>query len=319
MTKVINIGSDQNIFNPESEVRARSRARAFSLEKLLVLVAGASGRIERDGNLELLSMPLWRSLFFRPAEKFDLVTSQDPFEHGLISWFLAWRLGAELELQIHTDFLSPHFWRASIRNKIRVILARFLLPRADQIRVVSNRIKNSLIANRWRLKAIPTVRPIAVEAEKIKSARVTVDLHQKYPQFQKIILMASRLTREKNIALAIEAMAEVVKKLPQAGLIIVGSGPLESELKLQARSSKLEANVVFEPWVDQATLWSYYKTADLFLLTSLYEGYGLTLAEAQAAGCPIVATDVGVARELGVRIVESDARSVAAGLLDSLS
>ena len=44
---------------------------------------------------------------------------------------------------------------------------------------------------------------------------------------------------------------------------------------------------------------SYYKTADVFFQTSLYEGYGLSAVEANVAGCPVVSTDVGVASELG--------------------
>ena len=43
---------------------------------------------------------------------------------------------------------------------------------------------------------------------------------------------------------------------------------------------------------------SYYKTADLFLLTSDYEGYGLTLVEAVAAGVRVISSDVGIAAKL---------------------
>ena len=58
----------------------------------------------------------------------------------------------------------------------------------------------------------------------------------------------------------------------------------------------LHGNVVFAGWSDDIV--SYYKTADLFLLTSDYEGYGMTLIEAAAAGCPIVTTDVGAVGEI---------------------
>ena len=78
-------------------------------------------------------------------------------------------------------------------------------------------------------------------------------------------------------------------------------------------------NVIFEKWIDRETLFSYYKTVDLFLVTSLYEGYGMTLVEAQAAGCPIISTDVGVAREVGARIIDHDSLSVAKTVIQLLS
>ncbi len=126
--------------------------------------------------------------------------------------------------------------------------------------------------------------------------------------------MASRLEPEKNIVLAINAMCEVVKQRPQVGLVIVGSGSEEQQLKLKVRNCGLAANIIFENWIDKSTLYSYYKTTDLFLSTSLYEGYGLTLAEAQAAGCPIISTDVGVARDVGARLMRLDAGVVAEGI-----
>ncbi|MBI4709148.1 MAG: glycosyltransferase family 4 protein [Candidatus Portnoybacteria bacterium] len=65
----------------------------------------------------------------------------------------------------------------------------------------------------------------------------------------------------------------------------------------QASSAeKLSSNVFIEP--RRNDLASYYKSADLFLLTSNYEGWGLVVAEAMAGGCPIVMTDVGCAGEL---------------------
>ena len=55
-------------------------------------------------------------------------------------------------------------------------------------------------------------------------------------------------------------------------------------------------NVVIEHWTDD--LISYYKTADLFLFTSNYEGYGRTVVEAMAAGLPVIMTNVGLAGDI---------------------
>ena len=163
------------------------------------------------------------------------------------------------------------------------------------------------------------VRPVAIDIEKIKNAPVleAADLRRKYPQFDKIVLMASRLEKEKNIQLAINSWPGVLKEFPKAGLVIVGSGSCEKDL----RSCALRlapSNVIIESWADFGTLVSYYKTADVFLNTSLFEGYGMTLVEAQVAGCRIVSTDVGVAKEVGARIVGWDEKEVAEAIIQSL-
>lgn len=229
------------------------------------------------------------------------VTSQDPFETGLAGWLIARRLRAKLQLQVHTDFLSPYFSRESLKNRIRVMLAKWLLPKADGIRVVSERIKRSII-NLGLPEAKIIVLPIFVDVVKIQSERITVDLHKKYPQFDFIILMASRLELEKNVRLAIDAMKEIVKKYPKTGLVIVGSGSLKKELERQVRELDLEDNVKFEGWIsDLETYISYYRTSDAYLLCSNYEGYGLVLIIAASAGLPIITTDVGVAGEMKIK------------------
>jgi 1,2-diacylglycerol 3-alpha-glucosyltransferase len=131
--------------------------------------------------------------------------------------------------------------------------------------------------------------------------------------------MASRIEPEKNIELAIEAFKEVVEKIPKTGLVIVGSGSQISKLKLLISKRELSDSVVFESWASPETLYSYYKTADIFLVTSFFEGYGMTLVEAHAAGRKIVSTDVGVAKEIGATIVDDTVKSVSSGIIGALT
>ncbi|MBI2097858.1 MAG: glycosyltransferase family 4 protein [Candidatus Vogelbacteria bacterium] len=310
--KVLTIGSDRQLFVVGSEVRQRIIDLATASTELhIVVFAKRSLGLQSEqivSNVWIYptnSASRWHYVWdaVRLGRQFrgigiEVVSGQDPFECGLAAWFVSRRLAAKLQLQIHTDFLNPYFWHESFLNKIRVLLARFLLPRADSVRVVSRMIADSLQSAGCRIKANPVILPVFVDVGKIKNSPIKTDLRKKYPQFDKIILMASRFTREKNIGLAIEAMHEIVKFRPKTGLVIVGDG--SEEKKLKAKSYKLKANVIFEPWTDD--LASYYKTADLFLVTSLYEGYGRTIIEALACGCQVVSTDVGVAREVGAII-----------------
>ena len=108
--------------------------------------------------------------------------------------------------------------------------------------------------------------------------------------------MASRLEKEKNINLAIEMMKELTYQYPKIGMVIIGEGREKKKLENLAAKYNLQKNIIFEGW--QNDLISYYKTANVFLLTSLYEGYGLTIIEALACGCPVVSSDVGIASEV---------------------
>ncbi len=328
--KVLSIGSDRNLFLPDSDVARRQVKHAEKLSEFHIVVfakktlgfsamkIGENVWVHPTNSFSRWLYPLDAFFLSKRFGGFDLVTAQDPFESGLAAWLASWNFNASLELQIHTDLLSPYFIRESWLNLVRVGLAKFLLPRADRVRVVSQRIADSLATAGLRLKTAPEVRPIAIDKEKIKDQPIAVDLKVKYPQFEKIILMASRLSREKNINLAIEAMSQVVKIRPNIGLIIVGSGPEEVFLKRQINRLQLENNIFFEPWLKREQIISYAKTGDLFLVTSWYEGYGLTLVEAQAAGCKIVSTDVGVAKELGAIITPYDATKLSRIILDQI-
>lgn len=309
------ISTDKNILNEGSAVRARMVSYGTICDKLYVLVVGKADvknsaenqrtRISENvfvysvtSRFKILSLfkayrfGVYLTKDFGMGDDGYLVTAQDPFETGFIAWCISKKTKAKLQLQIHTDFLSPYFSGESFLNKVRVMISWFLLPRADRVRVVSRRISSSLKANNYKLKADSIVLPIFVDIESIRKVNPVIDLHKRYPQFNFIFLVASRLTREKNIGVVLEAMRSVVKKYPNAGLVIVGSGPEEDNLKSKIINYKLGGNVVPEPWQDEII--SYYKTADAFLLSSRYEGFGMTLVEASASGCPIISSDVGL-------------------------
>src|SRR5581483_12352057 len=73
-----------------------------------------------------------------------LISAQDPFFCGLAAWRAARRLHAKLEVQVHTDLFSRGYMSASVLNRLKSLIARFVLRRADTIRVVSQSIVHSL-------------------------------------------------------------------------------------------------------------------------------------------------------------------------------
>jgi glycosyltransferase involved in cell wall biosynthesis len=87
------------------------------------------------------------------------------------------------------------------------------------------------------------------------------------------------------------------------GLTIVGEGSEHESLIQRAKHAGIESRVEFVGW--QHDIGRYLARADVVLVPSRYEGYGLVIVEALAAGVPVIATDVGVAREAGA-IVASE-------------
>lgn len=304
--KVILLSTDKKIWVDNSDVRQRMREYAVLVESVHIFVFGQQkqqGVIE--GNLFLHSVSslfkILSPLVFlflaikiirahQLSKKDTVVDSQDPFEIGFLSWILKIFFGFKLQLQVHGDFQNDYFRREGIRNFFQYYLAKFLLPRADRVRVVSKRIKNSLIGRLGILESKIVYLPILFNVEYGTGKQIKKDLHQTYPQFDKIILMASRFILVKNIPLAIQAFKKVLSNYPKAGLLIVGSGPLKKQLQKIAGDCP---NIIFEGWTED--LYSYYKTADIFLLSSNYEGWGMTVVEAATCGLPIIMTDVGCA------------------------
>ncbi len=303
--KVLMFSTDSSILESGSWAQRRMIEYGTLVEKLFIVVLSKkrvkSQILDISQNVRVYSVYFWSAFgglgkMFK-KEGIDLVTAQDPFETGLVGYLTARRLKAKLQLQIHTDFLSQYFIGESLKNRVRVWLAKWLLPKAHNIRVVSERIKKSLSVVKSQLPKV-FVLPIFVDITKIKKGPIVYSLKQKYPQFDFFILMASRLSQEKNIGLAIKAMPEVVKNHSKVGLIIIGDGAEEENLQhLIIDGAKLAKNIILEPWT--AHLVTYYKTADVFLNISNYEGYGRTLIEAAAAGgVAIITTDVGVVGEV---------------------
>ncbi len=312
------ISIDKDLFDENSEMRQRIIEYGNLTEELHVIVFNryklgeavgtdmilASSKVfiyptDSDSKFSYISdaKKITKKILKTHSHGLDLVTAQDPFMTGWVGYKIAKKFKIPLQIQIHTDFLSPYFKKESLLNRIRVLIAKFIIPKASCIRVVSERIKNSLLARGyWLVPEKIVVLPIFVDIGKIKNTSISIDLHKKYSQFDFIILMASRFTKEKNIKIAISAINEIIKEYPKTGLIIVGVGPEENNLKFKIKNLKLLNNVIIEPWNND--LISYYKTADLFLLTSNYEGYGRTIIEAAAAGCKIVSSNVGIADEV---------------------
>jgi glycogen(starch) synthase len=115
---------------------------------------------------------------------------------------------------------------------------------------------------------------------------------------QKLMLLIGRLVYEKGFHVALEAMPSLIERLPETRFLVAGSGTHEAELRRQAADLGLLEHGSFLGWIGDDVLHSLYRIADLCVVPSIYEPFGLVALEAMASGCPCIVADTGGLREV---------------------
>jgi glycogen(starch) synthase len=136
---------------------------------------------------------------------------------------------------------------------------------------------------------------------------------------EKIVLYVGRLVYEKGIHILVNAVPKVLEKV-DAKFVIVGSGYMKDQLSNIVRSMGLEHKVLFEGFVDEGDLQKLQKCADVCVVPSLFEPFGIVALEAMAAKSPVVVSDTGGLSEIvdhdvtGVKVYPNNADSLAWGI-----
>jgi len=136
-----------------------------------------------------------------------------------------------------------------------------------------------------------TLVPLGSDAEQLtpdkRDARVRA-AHGDPPQ---LLVTVSRISARKNLGAMLDAMALVRKTHPRAKLVIVGDGPERGALRASADARGLADAVELAGYLPDAEVARLLASSDVFLSTSTYEAFGLSLVDAMASGLPVVAFD----------------------------
>ena len=113
-----------------------------------------------------------------------------------------------------------------------------------------------------------------------------------------LVLLVGRLVYEKGFQLALDALPQVIRRSGRVRFLVAGSGTHEAELREQSRRLGLDEHGTFMGWIGDDVLHSLYRIADLCVVPSIYEPFGLVALEAMASGCPCIVADTGGLREV---------------------
>ncbi len=115
---------------------------------------------------------------------------------------------------------------------------------------------------------------------------------------ERLVVLVGRLVYEKGFQLALDALPGVIERVGNVRFLVAGSGTHEAELKAQAERLGLLEHGAFLGWIGDDALHSLYRIADLCVVPSIYEPFGLVALEAMASGCPCIVADTGGLREV---------------------
>lgn len=167
------------------------------------------------------------------------------------------------------------------------------------------------------------------DAERVCSVVLSADRDEIRDQLmlkdKKVIGILGRLAVQKGHKILLDAMVDIVSAMPETVLVIIGDGPENEHLKVQAESLGLSEHIRWLGSMPQEEAWSMFSVMDVFAMPSLFEGFGLTAAEAMAAELPVVGSRVdGLAEVIedgvtGYLVEPSDSPALANALLKLLS
>ena len=216
----------------------------------------------------------------------DVIHVQTPGTIGLLGIVTAKIIQKPIVMTYHTPLLD-YFNSVHEQNKIDDSYFKFInsyikwfYEKADEIIVASNPVKKSLsVSVNKRIRVIPNGLNLdefkGVKAKKFKTPTV---------------ISNSRLSAEKRVDVIITEFARLLEKT-NARLLITSDGPEKNKLIKLVKKLGIQKHVTFTGFIPRKTLLEYYKSSHVFVSASKVEGQGISILEAMALGCPVIAAN----------------------------
>jgi glycogen(starch) synthase len=235
--------------------------------------------------------------------EFDLVHGHDWLVANACD-HLAKRFDAPLVTTIHaTEYGRHQGWVDKHPQTYIHGVERWIVNRSQRVIACSHYMREQIVDIFGVAEKRISVIPNGIDPDDLQ-AQSPAELERLRSEFaapeEKLVLLIGRLVYEKGFQLALEAMPRVIEEAPGTRFLVAGSGTHEAELHRQAEELGLMEHGTFLGWIGDDVLHSLYRIADLTVVPSIYEPFGLVALEAMASGCPCIVADTGGLREVVV-------------------
>ncbi len=256
---------------------------------------------------------------------FDLMHAHQPFPDGYAGMLEKRRTGKPLVVTVHGDVLVTRIMKSPALR----ILTKKVFAAANAIIVVASyqyefcRLLG--VSDQSKIFNIPN--GADVEAFRIKQDQRSVRENLGLPINKRILLFIGNLYAPKGLHILIDSLSHLsdMSDVPPFNLVLVGDGPLKSQLERQVVKQQLSSVVRFVGNQPHESVPLWLNAADVMVLPSLQEGFPTVIPEALAAGRPVVTTRVGgipdviSSEEFGLLVEPGNSKALASALQKALS
>jgi glycogen synthase len=177
-----------------------------------------------------------------------------------------------------------------------------VLRRFDHLIAVNQEILQFFLKLGVSHKRVQLIAPHAFPEGESYEGSLPEPLATFFTEHRPVFISAGQLEPEYDLLVQIEAFARVRAHFPKAGLVLLGHGSLEQDLRNRIQVDHSAADILLSGDIPHAAAMRAISRADLMLRTTLYDGDAISVREALHLGTPVIATDNGM-RPAGVRLV----------------
>ncbi len=276
------------------------------------LVKEPNSNVFRLPSMPFVFLPTYRIAFFYSPKllfkmkKFnlDIIHTQTEFSIGIFGKIASEFLKIPVVHTYHTMYEDYVHYIAKghlISPKMAQRFSRIFCNRAKIVIAPTQKTKDSLLnyGVKRPIEIVPTgitLEKFLKDADNNQISAIKNELHINQNDF--VILFLGRVAKEKSIDVLISQMPDILNKISNAKLLIVGDGPYVNVLKNLADELKVSNSIIFSGQVAWENINLYYKLADVFVTASTSETQGLTYIEAMASKIPVIAKNDGSIKNL---------------------
>ena len=199
-----------------------------------------------------------------------------------------------LVMTCHTDYAHFAFGGLKSTRPVKAVMrtaGKHFYQRATLVTVPSQKAKNFSLLDTQRDRI--TVVPNGIELDRFNQRLTAHERHELRTSLgiddhTAVLLIVSRLSKEKNIREVINFFPRLLEKLPDTKLLIVGDGPDKKHLEKLTKKLQLEDRIIFTGRVPSDSVWRYYDAGDVFVSASTFEVHSISYLEALSNGLPML-------------------------------